>query len=109
MGKQRVKPNYRRRVLRLPDLDHCKSAVLNNLGSPASRRVYEYAIQMEACESLDWHRVRWNVRCPCSIPRRECASSLLGCYWEKAFGGSYGALGRFRVRLRTLLRVLEVP
>jgi hypothetical protein len=34
MGKQRIKPNYRRRVLRLPDLDHCKAAVLNNLGSP---------------------------------------------------------------------------
>ena len=34
MGKHRIKPNYRRRVLRLPDLDHCKSAVLNSLGSP---------------------------------------------------------------------------
>ncbi|HLM83382.1 MAG TPA: hypothetical protein VK302_22485 [Terriglobales bacterium] len=44
MGKQKVKPNYRRPVLRLPDLDHCKTAVLNSLGSPASRRVYEYAI-----------------------------------------------------------------
>jgi site-specific recombinase XerD len=44
MGKHKVKPNYRRRVLRLPDLDHCKLAVLNSLGSPASRRVYEYAI-----------------------------------------------------------------
>jgi hypothetical protein len=44
MGKQRIKPNYRSRVLRLPDLDHCKLAVLNSLGSPASRRVYEYAI-----------------------------------------------------------------
>jgi len=44
MGKQRIKPNYRRRVLRMPDLDHCKLAVLNSLGSPASRRVYEYAI-----------------------------------------------------------------
>jgi hypothetical protein len=43
MGKQKIKPNYHRRVLRLPDLDHCKSAVLNSLGSPASRRVYEYA------------------------------------------------------------------
>jgi len=42
MGKHRIKPNYRRRVLRLPDLDHCKLAVLNSLGSPASRRVYEY-------------------------------------------------------------------
>jgi len=25
MGKPRIKPNYRRRVLRLPDLDHCKT------------------------------------------------------------------------------------
>jgi hypothetical protein len=44
MKKNRIKPNYRRRVLRLPDPDHCKAAVLNSLGSPASRRVYEYAI-----------------------------------------------------------------
>jgi len=56
MGKPRVKPNYRRRVLRLPDLDHCKTAVLNSLGSPASRRVYEYAID----QFLAWY---------CSEPR----------------------------------------
>jgi site-specific recombinase XerD len=56
MGKQRIKPNYRRRVLRLPDLDHCKSAVLNSLGSPASRRVYEYAID----QFIAWY---------CSEPR----------------------------------------
>ena len=51
MGKQRIKPNYRRRVLRLPDLDHCKLAVLNSLGSPASRRVYEYAID----QFISWY------------------------------------------------------
>src|SRR5450432_2538211 len=51
MGKHRIKPNYRRRVLRLPDLDHCKLAVLNSLGSPASRRVYEYAID----QFIDWY------------------------------------------------------
>ena len=56
MGKPRVKPNYRRRVLRLPDLDHCKTAVLNSLGSPASRRVYEYAID----QFIAWY---------CSEPR----------------------------------------
>ena len=56
MGKHRVKPNYRRRVLRLPDLDHCKSAVLNSLGSPASRRVYEHAID----QFIAWY---------CSEPR----------------------------------------
>jgi len=56
MGKQRIKPNYGRRVFRLPDLDHCKLAVLNSLGSPASRRVYEYAID----QFIDWY---------CSEPR----------------------------------------
>ena len=56
MGKQKVKPNYRRRSLRLPDLDHCKRAVLNSLDSPASRRVYEYAID----QFIAWY---------CSEPR----------------------------------------
>jgi integrase len=56
MGKKRIKPNYRRRVLRLPDLDHCKAAVLNSLCSPASRRVYEYAID----QFVGWY---------CSEPR----------------------------------------
>jgi site-specific recombinase XerD len=56
MGKPRIKPNYRRRVLRLPDLDHCKTAVLNSLGSPASRRVYEYGID----QFIAWY---------CSEPR----------------------------------------
>jgi site-specific recombinase XerC len=40
----------------LPDLDHCKLAVLNSLGSPASRRVYEYAIN----QFIAWY---------CSEPR----------------------------------------
>jgi site-specific recombinase XerD len=56
MGKPRIKPNYRRRVLRVPDLDHCKLAVLNSLGSPASRRVYAYAID----QFIAWY---------CSEPR----------------------------------------
>jgi len=56
MSKPRVKPKYRRRLLRLPDLDHCKRAVLNSLGSPASRRVYEYAID----QFIAWY---------CSEPR----------------------------------------
>ena len=56
MGKPNVKPNYRRRSLRLPDLDHCKRAVLNSLGSPGSRRVYEYAID----QFIAWY---------CSEPR----------------------------------------
>jgi len=43
-------------VLRLRDLDHSKSAVLNSLGSPASRRAYEFAID----EFIAWY---------CSEPR----------------------------------------
>jgi hypothetical protein len=40
----------------LPDLDHSKLAVLNSLTSPASRRVYEYAID----QFIAWY---------CSEPR----------------------------------------
>ncbi len=32
-------------VLRLPGLEYAKSAVLNSLASPESRRSYEFAIQ----------------------------------------------------------------
>jgi site-specific recombinase XerD len=56
MGKKRVQPNYRRRTLRLPDLDHSKLAVLNSLGSPGSRRVYEFALN----QFIAWY---------CSEPR----------------------------------------
>ena len=43
-------------VLRLPDLEHSKTAVLNSLTSPSSRRSYEHAIR----EFTDWY---------CSEPR----------------------------------------
>ena len=56
MGKKRIQPNYRRRTLRLPDLDHSKLAVLNSLGSPGSRRVYEFALN----QFIAWY---------CSEPR----------------------------------------
>jgi len=56
MGNRKARANYRRAILRLPDLDHCKLAVLNSLGSPASRRVYEYAID----QFIAWY---------CSEPR----------------------------------------
>jgi hypothetical protein len=40
-----AKPNYRKTILRLPDLDHAKSAVLNSLTSLGSRRAYRFAIE----------------------------------------------------------------
>jgi site-specific recombinase XerC len=56
MGKVKAKPNYRRTILRLPDLDHSKLAVLNSFTSTGSRRVYEYAIE----QFIAWY---------CSEPR----------------------------------------
>src|SRR5580765_8688362 len=56
MGNRKARANYRRAILRLPDLDHSKAAVLNSLTSPASRRVYEYAIE----QFIAWY---------CSEPR----------------------------------------
>ncbi len=54
MRKKSSKP--RRAVLRLRDLDNSKATVLNSLGSPASRRAYEFAID----EFIAWY---------CSEPR----------------------------------------
>jgi hypothetical protein len=56
IGKKNAKPNYRCSVLRLPDLDHSKLAVLNSLTSPRSRRVYQHAIE----QFIAWY---------CSEPR----------------------------------------
>src|SRR5437870_12630951 len=56
------KPSSRRRrsstksVLRLPDLEHAKAAVLNSLNSADAKRGYRYAID----EFVDWY---------CSEPR----------------------------------------
>lgn len=56
MGNRKSKRHYRRTILRLPDLDHSKLAVLNSLASPGSRRVYQYAIE----QFIAWY---------CSEPR----------------------------------------
>jgi len=56
MSKKKAQPNYLRRKLRLPALDHSKLAVLSGLGSPGSRRVYEFALD----QFIAWY---------CSEPR----------------------------------------
>ena len=56
MAPKKPKLRHRRTVLRLSDLYHSKSAVLNSLTSLASRRTYEYAIE----EFSSWY---------CSEPR----------------------------------------
>lgn len=54
MGRKLAKK--RRAVLRLRDLDHSKSSILNSLGSEGSRRAYEFALD----EFIVWY---------CSEPR----------------------------------------
>ena len=56
MRKRNKKVPCRRIVLRLPDLDQAKSAVLNSLGSPCSRRNYKFAME----QFITWY---------CSEPR----------------------------------------
>lgn len=56
MHKRNKRPPCRKLVLKLPDLDHAKSAVLNSLSSPHSRRNYRFAME----QFISWY---------CSEPR----------------------------------------
>jgi len=56
MRKKNKKPIRRKIVLRLPDLDHSKNAVLNSLSSANSRRNYKFAME----QFITWY---------CSEPR----------------------------------------
>jgi hypothetical protein len=54
--RSRGRRNRTKSVLRLPDLEHAKLAVLNSLTSPDAQRGYRHAID----EFVDWY---------CSEPR----------------------------------------
>ena len=56
MPKTKKRRHSPKTVLRIPDLAHSKSAVLNSLGSESSHRTYDYAID----KFVDWY---------CSEPR----------------------------------------
>jgi integrase len=56
MRKRHRRPPCRKIVLKLPDLDQAKSAVLNSLSSPHSRRNYKFAME----QFITWY---------CSEPR----------------------------------------
>jgi hypothetical protein len=56
LRKKNKKPLRRKIVLRLPDLDHSKNAVLNSLSSADSRRNYKFAME----QFITWY---------CSEPR----------------------------------------
>ena len=49
--KNRIKRRSPKTVLRLPDLDHSKSSVLQSLGSAASQRTYGFAID----DFINWY------------------------------------------------------
>jgi hypothetical protein len=51
MPKRTRKHVVRKIVLRLPDLDHAKTSVLNSLSSPRSRRNYKFAME----QFIDWY------------------------------------------------------
>jgi site-specific recombinase XerD len=54
--KKKLLSRKPKRILRLPDLDNAKTAVLNTLGSPESQRAYRFAIE----DFVTWY---------CSEPR----------------------------------------
>ena len=56
MHKRNKRPACRKIVLKLPDLDHAKSAVFNSLSSPHSTRNYKFAMK----QFISWY---------CSEPR----------------------------------------
>jgi len=56
MAKSRKKGRNPKKVLRIPDLEHSKHAVINSLPARASQESYEYAIN----EFISWY---------CSEPR----------------------------------------
>ena len=69
-AQKEQRPPCRKIVLKLPDLDHAKSAVLNSLSSPHSRRNYKFA--MEQFITLVLFRAT-----PCAEPGRCPAISPL--------------------------------
>src|ERR1700676_4916439 len=68
-------------VLKLPDLEQSKSAVLNSLTSPSSQRTYDHAIR----EFIDWYcsepRLAFNktvvIRYRISLEQAQYASSTI--------------------------------
>jgi hypothetical protein len=74
--KNKTKRRLPKTVLRLPDLDHSKSSVLQSLGSTASQRTYGFAID----DFISWY---------CSEPRLAFGRAVVLRYrYSQLFGGS---------------------
>ena len=82
-------------ILKIPDLEQSKSAVLNSLTSPSSQRTYDHAIR----EFIDWY--------PCFFLTKDGATSFtLKPILEANIGRSFSPSGKLRYRKPDLRRVL---
>lgn len=92
----RTKRTTTRSVLRLPDLEHAKAAVLNSLTSPDAKRGYGHAID----EFVDWYcslfRTAISVEPNCS-PTLSLSSGIpTTCPWDHQASARCCAPSRLR-------------
>src|ERR1700676_2048620 len=83
-----------KRVLRLPDLDHAKTAVLSSLGSPESERSYRFAID----DFIAWYCSEPRLACDVGVaPRLRSQTVRTGSLDDGAFAAARGTLGHHRL------------
>src|SRR5216684_7534389 len=79
-------------VLKLPDLEQSKSAVLNSLTSQSSQRSYDHAIR----EFIDWY---------CSEPRLAFNRTVVTRYRISLEQAHYASSSTINVRLAAIRRL----
>jgi integrase len=91
MHRKRNKTSSRKTVLRLPDLDHSKSAVLNSLSSPHSRHNYKFAME----QFITWY---------CSEPRLALNRTVVLRFrlWLESLGLAAGTVNQRLAAVRRL-------
>src|SRR5256884_8056908 len=90
-SRSKTKRTTTRSVLRLPDLEHAKTAVLNSLTSPDAQRGYRHAID----EFVEWY---------CSEPRLSLNRTVVMRYRNHLESRSL-APGTINVRLAAVRRL----
>ena len=98
MHRRNKRPPCRKIVLKLPDLDHAKSAVLNSLSSPHSRRNYKFAME----QFITWY---------CSEPRLalNLAVVLRFRLYLESLGLAAGTVNQRLAAVRRLRMKLQIP
>jgi len=97
MRKKIKKPLRRKIVLRLPDLDHSKNAVLNSLSSANSRRNYKFAME----QFITWY---------CSEPRLSLNRAVVLRFrlYLESLGLAAGTINRRLAAVRSSLTRLQI-